>query len=849
MGPYIDSGWWDLLQQSCLISASAAQLGTLLPSAADASARQLGLGLGFSVAGALVGGVSVSLAGKKRATNSLQLERTAAEREHQLFLAAAESSPDAFCVLNSVRDEHGNIVDFSYSYINRHAQQKLQSSNDDLHGASYRTMMGEALSESDFQRYCKVVETGVPATLELSASFSRSEVTVLRQQIIKFGDGLAISSSDISELKTMQDRLNRVAQFSSTIFDHAPFSIIATDASGTITAMNSEAELLTGYPASELVNNASILDLYDPEELRELAEQIASETGRRPKGLELIADSASGGSSSFRRKESGSRDARNRRQPGRVQERECMFVRRDGTRISVGVALKLLWNSSGERAGLIATAYDVSSRRQATNRVPAPGMRDPLTGLIGHGLLEDRISQAIKRSVRSQSKMAVFTIDLDDFKRINDSLGHRVGDEILAVAASRLLAKVRTADTLARIGGDEFIIVVSDQTRIADVEFCADLFLSAVTAPYQVQGHTINVTASLGACVCPDSACDTEDLLRRSEAAMYAAKEAGRNRWKLFEPRMVKEASSRLSMEGALRKALDHNELFLEYQPQVALPHGEVVGMEALLRWKHPQFGLVSPAHFIPMAEKIGLLPEFGDWAMRRSCREARWIQTRLGRRVTLSVNLSPNQFEQKKLLRTVEESLDASGLAASDLDIEIIESTLMIDSTENLQTLQMIRDLGVHLSIDDFGTGFCNFNYLMRYQVDRLKIDQSFVRQAATDGNAASVVRTVIAMAHGLGIKIIAEGVETREQLKFLMRRRCDQAQGYLFARPLSPEQFVQAVPRIEAMHLNDPSGEHIARKPPGSVRSDADLVNGIGRAEYISPPEVQRLSSVTSS
>lgn len=848
MGPYIDSLWWALLHQSYGHSAGALRLqGFFLPGLA-VSPRQLGFGFGLSLAGAVVGGVSVCLASRKRTSARIAIERLSSELERQHFLAAAESSPDAFYVLNCIRDEHNAIVDFSYRYLNRQAEQRLQCSTNDLRGTSYRQMMGTNLSESQFRQYCEVVATGVPLNIELSGSFPRSKITVLMQHVVRLGDGIAITSSDLSEFRSVQDSFKCVTQFSNTIFDHAPFSIIATDASGTITAMNSEAESLTGYPAFELVNKTSLLDLYDPEELRDRAEQIASETGRRVNGLDLIAGPATAGSPSSNRKDSGHR-LQVKQDSEQIPERECTFVRRDGTRISVGIALKVLRSPTGHRTGLILSAYDVSSRRQATGRVSTLGIRDPLTGLIGHGLLEDRIAQAVRRSVRANSKMAVLTIDIDHFKRLNDSLGHRIGDEILAVAAARLLDKVRTADTLARIGGDEFIIVISDQAKISDVEFCADLFLRLLTAPYFIQGHTINVTASLGICVGPDFGTETEHLLQRSEAAMHAAKEAGRDRWKLFAPMMLKDPSSRLSMESALRQALDHNELFLEYQPQVSLPDGEVVGMEALLRWKHPQFGLVAPAHFIPMAEKIGLLPEFGDWAMRRSCREAKWIQTRLGRRLTLSVNLSPNQFDQKKLLRTIEESLHASGLAASDLDIEIIESTLMIDSTENLETLQMIRDLGVHLSIDDFGTGFCNFNYLLRYQVDRLKIDQSFVRQAATDGNAASVVRTVIAMAHGLGIKIIAEGVETRDQLKFLVRRRCDQAQGYFFARPLSPEQFVQAVPRIEAMNLNDPSGQHVARKPPASVKADSGLIDGVRRSEYISPQDVQRLTSMTRS
>ena len=503
-----------------------------------------------------------------------------------------------------------------------------------------------------------------------------------------------------------------------------------------------------------------------------------------------------------------------------IHEQQWTFIRRDGTRVAVNFAVKVLRDTEGKRTGLIGIASDATTRVLASNRVTLATNHDSLTGLIGFSLLEDRITQAIKRSKRVAMKLAVFTIDLDHFKRINDSLGHRVGDEILTVAAARLMEKVRSADTVARIGGDEFIVMISDQLKVSDIEFCAEMFLRAISAPYHVQGHTINVTASVGICLYPDFASDTEHMLRRSEAAMYAAKEAGRNRSVLFATDMLEDASSRLSMEGALRQALDHNELFLEYQPQVELPSGKVIGMEALLRWRHPRFGLVSPAHFIPMAEKIGLLPEFGIWAMNRACREAKWIQNRIDRRVSLSVNLSPNQFEQKKLLKTIEDSLLESGLAANDLEIEIIENTLMINSTANLKTLQMIRDLGVRLSIDDFGTGFCNFNYLLQYQVDRLKIDQSFVRQAANDTNAASVVRTVIAMSHGLGVKVIAEGVETREQLKFLLRRRCDQAQGYFFARPLSPEKFVDAVPVIEAMNLGDPSGE----RPAVRISDDSD-------------------------
>jgi diguanylate cyclase (GGDEF)-like protein len=738
--------------------------------------------------------------------------RQTAEEEHRQFLAAAEGSMDGFYILDSVRDATGTIIDFRVRYVNPVAEHRFKRTAGKALGASYRELMASIIEDDQFNSYCRVVETGAPICMEFPVNRPGASISWLRHQVVKLGDGIAVTSSDLSEFKSVQDRFRKVAEFSEMIFDNAPFSIIATDAAGTITAMNLAAESLTGYRSAEVVNTASLLLLHDDEELDERAAHIQAEHGIRLEGFEVIAGPPEG----WRHEATGPRET--------IREELWTFVRRDGTRVEVSLAVKVLRGADGRRTGMIGIASDTAARRNVAAGSALVSNHDTLTGLIGYNLLEDRITQSIKRSRRAGTKVGVFTIDLDHFKRINDALGHKVGDEILTVAASRLLEKVRSADTVARIGGDEFIIVVSDQLKIENLEFCAELFLRALSAPYHVQGHTINVTASVGLCLYPDFAADTEHMLRRSESAMHAAKEAGRNRSVLFAPEMLEDASSRLSMEGALRQALDNEELFLEYQPQVELPSGRVIGMEALLRWRHPRFGLVSPAHFIPMAEKMGLLPEFGMWAMYRSCRDAKWIQDRIGRRVSLSVNLSPHQFEQKKLLKTIEDALGESGLAASDLEIEIIENTLMINSTANLKTLQMIRDLGVKLSIDDFGTGFCNFNYLLQYQVDRLKIDQSFVRQAASDANAASVVRTVIAMSHGLGVTVIAEGVETREQLKFLMRRRCDQAQGYFFARPLSPERFVDAVPVIEAMVLSEPPVEGMP--PPASPENDGVLL-----------------------
>jgi EAL domain-containing protein (putative c-di-GMP-specific phosphodiesterase class I) len=310
-----------------------------------------------------------------------------------------------------------------------------------------------------------------------------------------------------------------------------------------------------------------------------------------------------------------------------------------------------------------------------------------------------------------------------------------------------------------------------------------------------IEGHLVQLTASVGVCIYPEYAADAKHLLKRADSAMYAAKENGRNQYQIFSESMLQETAERLTMEHALRHALTNGELCVHYQPQISLNTGEVVGMEALLRWNHPKLGCISPEQFIPLAEETGLIVPIGEWAFMTACCDGKALQDELGMDLTMSVNLSPRQFQQKNLLYVVENSLRKSGLPPERLQIEITENMLMSNSEDILDKLQKMRELGVRISIDDFGTGFCSFSYLLQYQVDRLKIDQSFVKKAGTDANAAAVVRTIIAMSHGLNIKVVAEGVETEEQMRFLLRRKCDEAQGFFIAKPMAPEDFCDAV------------------------------------------------------
>ena len=386
-------------------------------------------------------------------------------------------------------------------------------------------------------------------------------------------------------------------------------------------------------------------------------------------------------------------------------------------------------------------------------------------------------------------------VDLDYFKRINDSLGHLAGDQILLETASRLRETVRGSDTVARVGGDEFVVMMPDITNLADVEQCAANLVEQLSPEISVDGQMVHVSGSVGVCIYPDFALDARHLLKRADAAMYAAKRGGRNQYQVFTEDMLEETANRLTLEHALRHALKNGELSLSYQPQISLVTGEVVGMEALLRWTHPKLGNISPAQFVPLAEETGLILLIGEWAMMTACREGKALRDELQIDLTLSVNLSPRQFQQKSLPEVIANALAQSGLPPESLEIEITENMLMINSPVTVETLEKIRNLGARVAIDDFGTGFCSFTYLLQYHVDRLKIDQSFVRRAVDDGNAAAVVRTIIAMSHGLNIKVIAEGVETEQQLRFLQRRRCDEAQGRYFSGPVPAAEIAAVV------------------------------------------------------
>jgi diguanylate cyclase (GGDEF)-like protein/PAS domain S-box-containing protein len=702
-----------------------------------------------------------------------------AQEAHSKFLAAAETSLDAFSLLEAVRNDAGEIADFRLLYINANTERLVGKPRSELIGQMLCSVTPLRVAGTMFGRFCRVVETGEPLNEEFPVTGVGINASWLRSQVIKLGDGLAITCSDISESKATQERYAHLAEFTDSVFQNAPFSIVATDTKGLITAMNVAAEKLSGYSREELVGKAPLTLLHDERELLGKALGLDLSATLERDGFNVLTAGAA---------------------VGEMEEQEWTLIRRDGGRTPINLAVRAVTTDSGEINGFVSIAFDISERRQMLEYVTHLATHDQLTGLVGRALLQDKIVQAVEQSRRYGTKVAVFVIDLDHFKRINDSLGHAAGDQILVEAASRLRRSVRSTDVVARLGGDEFVVVMADITTIADVEQCATNLVSKLAPEVLVDGHLVRVTGSVGVCIFPDVATDAKHLLKRADSAMYAAKENGRNQHQVFSEGMLKESADRLMMEHALRHALVNGELSMNYQLQISLTTGAPTGMEALLRWTHPKLGEIPPAQFIPLAEETGLIVPIGEWAFMTSCCEGKALQDELGIDLTVSVNLSPRQFQQKNLVEIVEIALIKSGLPARNLEIEITENMLMVNSVDTLDKLQKMRELGVRISIDDFGTGFCSFSYLLQYQVDRLKIDQSFVKKSISDANAAAVVRTIIAMSHGLNIKVVAEGVETDEQLRFLQRRKCDEAQGYFIARPVAAKEFSAVVRTISS-------------------------------------------------
>jgi diguanylate cyclase (GGDEF)-like protein/PAS domain S-box-containing protein len=557
---------------------------------------------------------------------------------------------------------------------------------------------------------------------------------------------------DVSERKKSEKDLS----LASTIFENLSEATVVTDAENKIVSVNPAFTRITGYGPNEAIGrNPRIMSSgrHDKEFYRAMWTSI-NETGHWQ---------------------------------GEIWDR-----RKNGEIYPKWLSISTIKDKhSGKVRDYIAIFSDITERKEAEKRIQFMAHYDALTGLPNRALLYDRLSQNLSHAQRNNKRVAVLFLDLDRFKTINDSLGHTVGDLLLQSVAERLKECLRAGDTVARLGGDEFVVILPDLEDADYAGLVAGKILECVAEPHVIRGRDLSTTASVGISVYPQDGGDRETLIKNADVAMYKSKEAGRNNYLFFQEEMNARAVERLSMENSLRRALERNEFALYFQAQVDTAAGRIIGAEALIRWLHPAMGLVMPAKFIPIAEESGMIVAIGEWVLRAACMKNRaWQEAGLPP-VPVSVNLSALQFRQKELVQIVANTLRETGLEPRYLELELTESSIIQNAEAAINTLKELKAMGVQLSIDDFGTGYSNLGYLKRFPIDKLKIDQSFVRDLATDPDDAAIVRAIISLAKSLQLRVIAEGVETKEQLEFLSDHGCAEVQGYYFSKPVPEEEF----------------------------------------------------------
>jgi diguanylate cyclase (GGDEF)-like protein/PAS domain S-box-containing protein len=537
-------------------------------------------------------------------------------------------------------------------------------------------------------------------------------------------------------------------------------AVISTDVSGRITYLNAIAERLTGWPNEKAIGQPF-------QEVFKIVNGTTREAAQNPMTLAIREDKPVG------------------------LTPNCILIRRDGVEAAIEDSAAPIHDRRGQVTGAVMVFHDVSVARAMSLKMSHLAQHDNLTDLPNRALMNDRLVEAIALSERHGRKLALLFLDLDRFKQINDSLGHVIGDRLLRSVARRLCSSVRSSDTVSRQGGDEFVILLWEVRSAEDAAIAAEHILHALRQPHFVDQHAIFVTASIGIVTYPDDGTDAETLLNNADFAMYHAKDNERDGYQFFNADMCLRAVERQSIEADLRIAIERHEFVLFYQPKIDLLTGAIVGIEALIRWSHIQRGLIPPVQFIAIAEESGLIVPMGRWVLREACRQARAWQLAGLAPVRIAVNISSVELRAPHFALGVSTILTETGLDPHYLELELTETFLMQDSRSTLVVLKELTDIGVMLALDDFGTGYSSLSYLRRFPISTLKIDKSFVNGLTTDVNDASIVTAVIGMGNNLNLRVIAEGVETREQLEFLRKHNCPFGQGYYFSRPLPPKEM----------------------------------------------------------
>ncbi|HEY3569351.1 MAG TPA: EAL domain-containing protein [Thermoanaerobaculia bacterium] len=563
--------------------------------------------------------------------------------------------------------------------------------------------------------------------------------------------GAVLLARDIRARKRAEAALRKSEESYRTLFERNQAGVFRTAADGTILDCNDAFARILGYASrSECIGRSMAQHYADP--------------GQRPRLFESL------------------------RANGVLSDLEVALHKADGSPAWVLANADLLAAKDSEPEILEGTVIDITQRRNAESQVVYQALHDSLTGLPNRTLFHDRLTQALAQGKRHGDHLAVLFLDLDQFKVVNDTLGHAAGDRLLVEIAGRLQRAVRASDTVARVGGDEFTFLLPGVDRAEDAARTAQKILDTVSRPIEIGGHPLYVTTSIGISLFPDDGEEAEALLSGADIAMYRAKDLGRNGYQLSSPAMNARSLARLTLERDLRTAIERGELSLVYQPQAGVVSGKTVGFEALLRWNHPQRGVVLPGEFIAIAEETRLILPLGEWVLRAACEQARRWQAGGGLRPRVAVNLSALQFRQRNLASTVQTTLSETGIDPDSLELEITESAAMLNAEQTIDILSELREMGVRIAIDDFGTGHASLAYLKQFPIDSLKIDRSFVADMEGSREGLAIITAITGLAHGLGLGVIAEGVESDSQLRLLAACGCDEYQGFLLSQPLAP-------------------------------------------------------------
>jgi len=560
---------------------------------------------------------------------------------------------------------------------------------------------------------------------------------------------------DITLRKRSEEAAREAEERYRSIFENAIEGIYQTTPSGRYLNFNPALARIYGYESTE--------DLVDG--ISDIQKQLYVDPGKRQEFVSLM------------------------QAQGRVQHFEAQVYRKNGDVIWITENAREVRDADGNLMFYEGTVEDITERKSYEQQIEYQATHDSLTGLPNRTLLSDRLQQCMSFADRYHSKVAVAFVDLDQFKMINDSMGHHIGDELLVAMAARLAACVRESDTVVRLGGDEFVLLITGLNRVEDVAQSMQRVLASIAQPFVINSWDYTVSCSIGVSIYPDDGSDYNTLLKNADSAMYKAKHAGRNNFQFYTRELNAALLERLDIEYRLRRALENEEFQLHYQPQVDIASGRICGVEALIRWQPEGEAMVAPGSFIPIAEETGMIEEIGYWVLCTACRKARELKEKLGYPVPVAVNVSPRQFRQLGLVSMVETVLRDSGLEASCLELEITESMLVHDTEKFIETLHALKALGVSLAIDDFGTGYSSMAYLKHFPIDRLKIDKAFVDDLEAEPANLAILRAIVALGQSLGLKVIAEGVETPYQYDYLRSIGCDEFQGYFFSRPVTAE------------------------------------------------------------